>query len=110
MKILRPISKIMMVLLLCLTIYDYSVEWFLRARIKIRNLQEFWGDVHGSSLSSGKAMLSDIFGSAVMGKLMTLPAPLALLPIPVFLYAVYWIIFKLRGGNDTGAMKYKSHD
>lgn len=110
MRALRPLSKILMLVPLGTLIYDLVKEWFVYNRIRVRSLEQWWTWLHNPSFSAGKEALHAALGGKWTEKLLSWPAPVSLAILPVILYVIYWIWFKVKGGNTTGAYTYKSHD
>lgn len=110
MRILRPISKILMLPPLGVFIYDLVKEWFVNNRFKIRSLEQWWRWLHEKSFSKGSEALEKIVGVKFADKLLDWPAPVSLVILPVILYVIYWIYFQFSGGHGSKGYKYKSHD
>lgn len=110
MRALRTASQILLLPPLATLLYDLVKEWFVYNRVKVRSLEKFWTWLHDDSYDAMRPVFENVLGSNWTTKLMNMPAPLALLIPPVVLYVIYWIWFKIKGGNSTGAFTYKSHD
>lgn len=110
MRALRTISRVLMVLPVFTLLYDLVKEWFVYNRVKIRSLEQWWTWLSKDFYDAGRPVVEKVLGSVWTQKLMALPAPVALLIAPALLYVIYWIWFKARGGNSTGAYTYRSHD
>ena len=110
MRSLRTLSKLLVIPPIVMLMYDLVHGWFVKARIKVRSLAEWWKDWSPDSFDPVKSFLRDAFSPKVADAFMNAPAPLSLLIFPLVLYVVYFIWFRLRGGHGSGAYIYKSHD
>lgn len=109
MRVLRPISKILMLPPIGVFIYDLVKEWFVNNRFKIRSLEQWWKWLNDKSFDKGTAAIEKLLGAKYTDKLLEWPAPVSLVILPVILYVIYWVWFQFSGGHGKG-FKYKSHD
>lgn len=97
MEGLKKLSQILLVLPVGTLLYDLIYEWFINARVNIRSLQEWWTDLDKGSLDMARDIVTDVISSKASNTFFNLPAPVALLVLPVFFYILYRFIYLLRG-------------
>lgn len=110
MKVLRTISKVLILVPIAMLVYDLVNEWFVNARFKIQSLQEWLELLSPDRARDVRDLLGLMIDGPVVDKVMQAPGPLMVAVVPVSIYAVYWILFKLRGGRRAGKFTFKSHD
>jgi hypothetical protein len=108
MNALRSLSILLMLPAIGLLIYDLVNEWFVNARFKVRTLNEVWSAHDKTSLTTARTALGDILSPSMADQYFAWPAPLALGIVPVALYLIYRIWFKVAGGQGSNAYKFKS--
>ncbi len=108
---LRQTSKILILIPIGVLLYDLVKGWFVDNNVEIRSFEK-WSIWFFSrpTYNSIKEVLDVVLGHKWSGAFVQWPAPLALAVIPVLMYVIYWIGFKLKGGNTTGGYTYKSRD
>lgn len=110
MKVLRTISKILILIPVAMLIYDLVNEWFVNARFKIQTFQEWLTMMDASWTPAVRTHLKGFLGGVQTEQVMQAPGPLVLAVLPVVLYLIYWIWFKANGGQRAGKFTFKSHD
>jgi len=109
MEALRSLSKILMIPPVGILLYDLIYGWFVMARIKLRTLQEVWTAFDRSSYNAARPFIESLLTPEGANKLLGWPAPLSLAILPIGLYVVYWVSFRLSGGKKAGAYTYRSN-
>lgn len=109
MEALRSLSKILMIPPIGILLYDLVYGWFVMARIKLRTLQEVWTAFDRSSYNAARPIIDSILTPEAAKTFFGWPAPLSLVILPVCLYVIYWVSFRLSGGKKAGAYTYRSN-
>lgn len=110
MKFLRSLSKILVMFPLGFFLYDIIYFWFVKAKVKVRNVQELWTDIDKVGLVKAQHIFELFLTPKQWTSFSHWPAPLAMLIIPVVLYLIYRLMFLLSGGAGSDAYRYKSRD
>lgn len=109
-QFLRRLSKLLMIPPFGVFMYDLITQWTVHARFRQRPLEEWWKWLDEKTLDAYRPLAEKILTEPVFEKLLAWPAFFSLLLPPVLLYIVYWLLFRLRGGNRAGKITYKSPD
>ncbi len=108
MMFLRTLSKIFAFFAVAVALYDVCYFWFIKNKFHIRSLKDFWTEVHKASYTDALPHLKSVFSN--WDKIAGWPTPAVLFAIAVIFYALFRLIFAIRGGRGGDGFNYKSPD
>lgn len=111
MKFLRNLGKLLMLAGILMLIYDVVYQWMIEARFKIRNLQDWIGDLGPTAYSAVERYAFKVFSTDIWQKIaIDNYACTVIFVLGLVIYLFYRIIFLAQGGKTAGGYLYKSRD
>lgn len=105
MRGFRMISQTLMLIALGLTLFDLVYQWVGFARVKIRTVAEVWTDLDKAGFEVWKKILLSATSTRFWETFSNAPAPVVLLVMATFFYAVSRILFTLDGGGRAARLE-----